>query len=154
MPPINLGTPPASLCMVHPQHLCMVHLHSVFAWYTPSSVCSTHRVWSMHLLRVPPDHTHTCTQSNHITSSLYNSTILHTITTRQGHIYVKKTVGEWWGIWVGGKWGWMFARGTLSSDWRTLSKKLWATLLCHTTRRRRSSVVLSQQPNIAHMHRK
>ena len=94
-------------------------------------ICSTHRVWSMHLLRVPPDHTHTCTQSNHITSSLYNSTILHTKTTRQRHIYVKKTVGEWWGMWGGGKWGWMFARETLSSDWRTLSKKLWATLLCH-----------------------
>ena len=149
MPPINLGSPPAdyawytpsiSLCMVHPQQ----------------PICSTHRVWSMHLLRVPPDHTHTSTQSNHITSSLYNSTILHTKTTRQRHIYVKKTVGEWWGMWGGGKWGWMFARETLSSDWRTLSKKLWATLLCHTTRRRRrrSSVMLSQQPNIAHMHRK
>ena len=48
----------------------------------------------MHLLRVPPDHTHTSTQSNHITSSLYNSTILHTKTTRQRHIYVKKKLWE------------------------------------------------------------
>ena len=148
MPPINLGSPPAD-----------------YAWYTPSTQQSMH---STHPAVYAADTgsglctysgchqtTHTCTQSNHITSSLYNSTILHTKTTRQRHIYVKKTVGEWWGMWGGGKWGWMFARETLSSDWRTLSKKLWATLLCHTTRRRRrSSVVLSQQPNIAHMHTK
>ena len=147
MPPINLGTPPAD-----------------YAWYTPSSLCIVHPQQSMQHTQGlvyaltqgatrPHTHVHKATTLRRA-RSLYNSTMLHTKTTRQGHIYVKKTVGEWWGIWGGRKWGWMFAKGTLSSDWRTLSKKLWATLLCHTTRRRRSSVVLSQHPNIVHMHTK
>ena len=153
MPPINLGTPPA-----------------VYAWYTPSTQQPMHSTppaaYAAHTEsglctysgchQTTHTHVHKATTLRRV-GSLYNSTIVHTKTTRQRHIYVKKTVGGWWGIRGGGKWGWMIARETLSSDWRTLSKKLWATLLCHTTRRRRrrrSSVVLSQQPNIAHMHRK
>ena len=86
MPPINLGSPPAD-----------------YAWYTPSTQQSMH---STHPAVYAADtgsglctysgchqtthtHVHKATTLRRV-GSLYNSTILHTKTTRQRHIYVKQ----------------------------------------------------------------